>query len=243
MPKKEILVVGHRGAAGLEPENTLGSFQKAVELGVDAVECDLHLSADGELIVIHDDRVDRTTNGKGKVAKMTLSQLRQLDAGKGGIPNAIRRVGNPQRIPTFQELLDLIKGKVQLFCELKAEGTAGPAAAAAIDRGMADDILFISFKQQLLRQVKQARRSLRIGALFAVVRAALFDQALALGIEQVGVQHKQISLGLVERVNKAGIALGAWTPNTPDEFRAMLALGVQQLTTDRPDLLLRHLRR
>jgi glycerophosphoryl diester phosphodiesterase len=91
-----MIIEGHRGVAGLEPENTLRSFQKAIELGVDCVECDLHLTKDRHLVVIHDSSVDRTTNGQGLVEEFTLADIKKLDAGKG------------EKIPALQEVLDLI---------------------------------------------------------------------------------------------------------------------------------------
>ncbi len=106
-----FMIVGHRGAAGYEPENTLLSFQKAIEIGVDWIELDVHRSSDGHLMVIHDDTVDRTTRGHGKVSEMTLAELKKLDAGKG------------QKIPTLQEAIDFMKGKVRVIIEIKQEGT------------------------------------------------------------------------------------------------------------------------
>ncbi len=106
----DFMIIGHRGAAGYEPENTLRSFRKAIDIGVDWIEFDLHRSADGHLVVIHDPTVDRTTNGHGKVSEMTLDELKKLDAGKG------------QQIPTFQEVIDLARGHIRIIPEIKQEG-------------------------------------------------------------------------------------------------------------------------
>lgn len=121
-----VVKVGHRGAAGHEPENTLRSFRRAMELGADMVELDVHLCGSGELVVIHDETVDRTTDGTGEVAKMTLDEMRALDAGKG------------ERIPTLQEVIDLATGRMDINIELKGLGTAGPALEHiedAVDNG------------------------------------------------------------------------------------------------------------
>ena len=117
-------VVGHRGAKGLVPENTLPSFEAAIAFGCDATECDVHLSADGHLVVCHDHTVDRTTNGTGAIAAMTLTELRVLDAGNGA------------QIPLFEEVLALVKGRITLLCELKGDGTADAAVAAVRTAGM-----------------------------------------------------------------------------------------------------------
>ena len=102
-----MILTGHRGAAALEPENTLLSMQKAIDLGVDQIELDVHLTRDQHLVVIHDTTVDRTTDGQGAVADFTLEEIKRLDAGKG------------ERIPTLQEVIDLVRGKVVLQIELK----------------------------------------------------------------------------------------------------------------------------
>ena len=105
-----VNVTGHRGAAGLEPENTLRSFQRALDLGVDAIELDVHLTKDQHLVVIHDATVDRTTDGSGVVGDLTLHKIQQLDAGLG------------EHVPTLQEVIDLVAHKAILQIELKGLG-------------------------------------------------------------------------------------------------------------------------
>jgi glycerophosphoryl diester phosphodiesterase len=224
-----VEVVGHRGAAGVLPENTLEGFRYAIELGVDAVECDVHLSGDGELIVMHDADVDRTTNGSGKIADMTLEEIRAFDAGRG------------EAVPTLDELLETIQGKVRLLCELKADGTEVPAVDAVAARGMESDVLFISFSLERLANVKRRGEGLHVGAVLGFPRARAVDRALELGVCHVGVMYKRISLATVERVREAGVQVGVWTPNELDEMRAMISLGVDCITTDRPDILMGYL--
>src|SRR6056297_2287931 len=105
-----VLKIGHRGAMGYEPENTLRSFKKAIELNVDMVELDVYVCSSGELVVIHDDKVDKTTNGKGYVSEKSFDELRKLDAGMG------------EKIPTLQEVLDLIDKRAKVNIELKGKG-------------------------------------------------------------------------------------------------------------------------
>ena len=102
-----MYVVGHRGAAGVQPENTLPGFEYALSLGCEYVETDVHLSKDGHSVIIHDDTVNRTTNGQGRVADLTLAELRSLDAGQG------------RQIPLLQEVLDVVRDIAILLCELK----------------------------------------------------------------------------------------------------------------------------
>ena len=111
-----VIVIGHRGAAGKEPENTMRSFLTAVKDGCDFVELDVHLTSDGHIVVIHDDTVDRTTDGRGRVSDMDIDSLRSLDAGMG------------ERIPLLKEVLGALGGRCSLNIELKGTGTAGPVS-------------------------------------------------------------------------------------------------------------------
>ena len=143
------LNVGHRGAAGLEPENTLRSFRRASEERADAVELDLRLTREGCLVVLHDADVDRTTNGSGPVAEMTLNELKRLDAGLG------------ERVPTFEEVLEAIE--LPIHAELKVVEAAGPLAASILERGLAGRITPISFYPEALRQTKLSLPDLPVG--------------------------------------------------------------------------------
>jgi glycerophosphoryl diester phosphodiesterase len=222
-----ITVVGHRGAGGLSPENSFKSFEQAISLGVDAVECDVHVSADGRLVVMHDGTVDRTTNGTGAIADMFLADIRRLDAGDGQPP------------PTLEELLDRVRGRCGLYCELKADGTPAPAAEAVNSRGMDDDVLFISFDAQRLANIHKLLPSARTGLLFG--RESFDDILPAIQLaraEMIGVNHRDLSLNTVARAAEAGLQVGAWTPNTTAEMAAMIAMGVVSITSDFPDRLL-----
>jgi glycerophosphoryl diester phosphodiesterase len=226
-----ITSVGHRGAAGLSPENTLAGFQQAMDLGVDAVECDVHVSADGRLVVMHDATVDRTTNGTGALAEMSLDEIRRLDAGDGQPP------------PTLEQLLDLTGGHCGLYCELKADGTEALAAEAVARRDMVGEVLFISFAAQRLANIHEILPSARASLLVGPER---FDEIVAnvelAKAEMIGVHHRYLCPDTVTRAAQAGLAVGAWTPNTTAEMAAMIAMGVDSITTDFPDRLLGLLR-
>ena len=111
--KRHFYKIAHRGASAYEPENTLRSFRRALDMGADLIEFDIRMSSDGHLIVIHDKKVDRTTDGTGLVREMTLGQLKKLDAGKG------------EKIPTLEEVIDFGKGKTRFVIELKEGGVEG----------------------------------------------------------------------------------------------------------------------
>lgn len=222
-------VCGHRGAAGLAPENTLAAFQRALDLGVDMVECDVHTSADGRVMVIHDDTLERTTNGTGHVERMTFDQLRQYDAGQG------------ERIPCFRELLELVKGRAELVCEFKAASSVAPALADVRDAGLLDATTFIAFDWQNLVTLKALEPRARFAALLLNCTDRLLAEALALG-GGVDMHYKRVSLAVSEQIHAAGSFLWVYTPNTWEHHKLLIDLGVDALTTDRPDIALEGLR-
>lgn len=227
---KRIYVVGHRGAAGVLPENTLEGFRYAVELGCEYVECDVHLTRDEYLIVMHDETVDRTTNGTGAIRSLSFEEIRRLDAGNG------------ERVPTLDEVLTLTKGKVQLLCELKGEGVEDAAVEAVLAHRMAEEVVFTSFFPERIQRVKRRDSSLRTGAIFSDPSDEEILRAVEWGVEAVGVHYKNLRLRTVERALAAGIQIRAWNPDTLREQKAMIALGVSGISTNRPDILIAYLR-
>jgi len=224
-----VYVVGHRGAAGVLPENTLAGFRYAVELGVDYVECDVHLTRDGHLVVMHDATVDRTTNGSGRIGELDFAAIRALDAGKG------------ETVPTLDEVLATVQGKVGLLCELKGAGVEDAAVDAVVARGMSSEVIFTCFHLERLAKVKARGEHLRIGAIFSDPTDEDISRASDLGVVGIGVHYRSLNLRTVERVLNAGIDLRAWNPDTLREQLAMIALGVNGVCTNRPDILLEYL--
>lgn len=230
-----MLIIGHRGAAGHEPENTLRSFRRAVEMGVDAIECDVHVCATGELVVIHDSHVDRTTNGKGRVDAMSFSTLRNLDAGKG------------ERIPSLQEVLEIIHGKCAIIIELKGEGTAGPTAEilhTATTTGGWDvsTISVNSFDRTELKDFKRAAPDIP-AALTTLHPLISLSQALEIGIYGLHSWEKFTTASYVTRAHAAGLKMLVWTVNEPDRIKKMFELGVDGIFSDFPDRVLDYKKR
>ncbi len=155
-------IIGHRGASGYKPENTLASFKEAVSLGVDMVECDVYALKTGEVVVFHDDRLERTTNGKGALQDMAFDDLRKLDAGNG------------EKIPLLSEVLDTLNKKVAINIELKGRGTA-TLVAAIIDEYVTkkkwSKALFLvsSFNYTELMKFIELQPTIHIGALFRIL--------------------------------------------------------------------------
>ncbi len=246
------LRVGHRGAAGLAPQNTMASFRVAIATGVDAIELDLHLSSDGRLVVIHDPVVDKLTDGKGRVSAMSLAELRALDA-SARFPGW---TGEPQRIPTLEEILDLLVEPgneavgLQLEIKLDDDGSRHPgieaAALAAIrDRGLVGRTTVISFDFPTLAAARELEPSIRTCALvgkawFKAASGSRADQAAAIaasGADCAGVDHRYLSRELYDALRAAGLGVGAWTVDDPAVMKALSSLGVDFITTNRPDLL------
>ena len=221
-----IEVIGHRGAAGLEPENTLRSIQKAIDLGVDRVEIDVRVTKDGHLVVIHDETVDRTTNGHGYVKDLTFNELRRLDAGKG------------ERIPTLEEALRLTRGKVILQIELKAAEATEPTVHL-IEREHAEgEVIITSFMHELLRKVHDLNPVLRTGALFLDVQGDICQRALDVHSEAIHVYYRNVNHRLVEEAHRRGLKVSVWNPDEVEDMKKMIGLEVDVIGTNRPDILL-----
>ena len=221
-----MILTGHRGAAKLEPENTLLSIQKAIDLGVDQIEIDVHLTRDRHLVVIHDTTVDRTTDGQGAIADLTLAEVKQLDAGKG------------ERIPTLQEVMDLVRGKVILQIELKGPDTSAPVIQTVKQNGMENEVLLTSFVHERLREVRQLNPNLRLGALWGNPPPDACEQAIDMGAEAIHIQHLNIDSELVQKAHAHGLMIRAWNPDTVEEIQHVVDLGVDAIGSNRPDLLI-----
>jgi len=223
-----LLCIGHRGAGGLEPENTLRSVRRALALGVDGIEIDVHL-LDGELIVIHDSTLDRTTNGSGPLRRLSLAQLRSLDAGQG------------EPIPLLREVLDAVDRRALINIELKGRRTALPVVALLrhyiAHRGWSPaHFLISSFRRAELRQLRAS--GLPIGILFA--RSARLFRSLARSLDAVSI-HVPLAHAtprLAARVHADGRKLFVYTVNRPADILRVQQMGVDAIFTDYPNLCL-----
>lgn len=225
-----MLNIGHRGACGYEPENTIISFKKALELGVDAIELDVYVCKTGELVVIHDDTVDRTTNGKGYVINMAFDELRALDAGKG------------EQIPTLQEVLDLINNQVLLNIELKGAGTAEPIAEVIKQytesgKWTKENFLVSSFNHVELKKFNNMMPDIKIGALLCGIPLDYAKQAEALNAYSFNPSMEFINKELVEDAHSRGMKVFVYTVNELQDIEAMKQLGVDGIFINYPDRL------
>jgi len=218
-----FLTVGHRGVMGVEPENTLRSFTRAQREGLDQIELDLHLSKDGALIVMHDDKVDRTTDGSGAVADLTLDELRGLDAGLG------------ERVPVFEEVLDAVDKPIQ--AEIKDIAAARVLAEVLRERDALDRVDVLSFHDEALREVRALLPDARtVLVAEGPLGPDIVPRAQAVGACLVSLELRRISRALVQECHGAGIPVIAWTVNTPADLALVRALGLDGAVTDLPEI-------
>ena len=217
----DFSIIGHRGAAGMAPENTLYGFQCALDEHVDAVEFDIQ-RIDDELVVIHDDTVDRTTDGNGAVTDFSFERLRQLDAGDG------------ERIPTLREVLELIPATVAVNVELKGTNTA--SAAADLLRQYDHQQLVSSFDHGELRQFVAEGSGIPVAPLFGRWREDGLEVAAALKAHAVNVSDRIAIPQRVADILNAGFACYVFTVNDVQRANDLKEMGVTGIFTDRPDL-------
>lgn len=233
------IVLAHRGASGYAPENTLEAFKLAMEMGADGFELDVHLSADGELIVIHDETVDRTTNGKGYVKDMTLAQLKQLDACKD--MEAYRGA----RIPTLGQVYDLIKDTHHMVnVEIKTDNIfykdiEKKCLELEQEKGMQGRILYSSFNHYTAVELKHLAPDAKVGLLYEEELYHPWEYAKSLDMDAIHPPKKNVYIpGLVEGALAAGIAVNVWTVNDEDTMKECLKYGIG-IITNYPDIALR----
>jgi len=244
-----VLVAAHRGGALLWPENSLLAFRNAAGLDVDYLELDVHLSRDGELVVIHDPTLERTTTGTGAVRDRTLADLRTLRLkDRSGVVTE-------EPIPTFDEVAALASSAGRrLLLEIKV----GPDRArypeieekvlAALERHrLADGAVVMAFEEATWRRIRELKPSIRAGALYSprmLERSgrsvdAVLDEARQAGVAFVGLHQALADSRAVERAMAAGILLGVWTVNEPVALQRIFDLGAAIVISDRPDLAAR----
>jgi glycerophosphoryl diester phosphodiesterase len=233
------LVIAHRGFSGQAPENTLAAFRMAQAAGADAVELDVTTSKDGEVVVIHDPKVDRTTNGRGKVADLTLKELLALDAGSW-----FDRRYAEERIPTLEEVLRLL-GPTGLLIniEIKKEaalGTEEKVSELVRRAGLLERVVVSSFDHPRVVRVREIAPRLVTAVL--VGRASLAGPSLAAAARDAGArmlvaQHRALTLEAVEEARRLGLKVWAYTADSTRDMKRMLGLGVDGIVTNHPDRL------
>lgn len=234
-----MLIVAHRGSSGSAPENTLAAFRKAIADGADGIELDVRLTRDGELVVLHDQRINRTTNGRGKIWDLTLAEMRQFDAGSWYAKKFSR-----ERIPTLREVLDLLPQHFLLNIEVKTDGQ--PRARQRLSESLArllreeksaGRVVVSSFDHKFLKRFHQLAPAIRIGALYLPLRdfrKKPSRMCRSIGATAFICSNAQLNARIATDVLNEGLALACYGVNRRQDVEKVLALGASILITDYP---------
>ncbi|WP_223643080.1 glycerophosphodiester phosphodiesterase [Planococcus sp. 4-30] len=244
--QQKMVNIAHRGASGHAPENTMEAFQKGVEMKSDYIEIDVQMTKDGELVVIHDTTVNRTTNGTGKVGDLTLEEIRQLDAGSW-FSEAYAGEG----VPTFEEVLDAFRGKVGILIELKAPelypGVEEKMADALIERNMSiannNKIIIQSFNHESMKKSKELLPNLSHGVLTGGSWADVTEEQLAHFATYADYFNPTMNIvtdELVSDVHEAGMDIYPYTSRSQEQALRLFDLNVDGIITDYPEHVYHH---
>lgn len=229
--------IGHRGAAGTAPENTIASMQKALASGVDAVEFDVHRTRDGQLVVIHDPTLNRTSTGTGAISQLTLGEIQQHDAGAWKSPAYAG-----ERIPSLAELVAAVPAPTVLFLELKAGSFMYPGIEQDLARfittnGITDRVQISSFDHHALRLLRELLPTVPTGMLYYAKPIDAIGMARACGATALHPMWMYVTPEDVAEAHAAGLQVNVWTPNSVDDIAHCKTLGIDGIITDYPERL------
>ena len=230
---KKIMVIGHRGAAGHEVENTIPSIDKAISLGVDAVEVDVFLCKSGELVVFHDKNLSRLTNSNAFIESLTLDSINKID------------VINNHKIPTLEEVIKFINKRVHLNIELKGLNTAKPTyellqSLFLNKQELIDKISISSFNWEELDIIYNLDNDISTAVLTetkAIQRA--INQAKKINAKAINIDYKLLNRKVVKKIKSENLIINAWTVNEINQIKRIINLGVDGIITDFPDRVIK----
>lgn len=232
-----MLILGHRGASGYAPENTIAAFGLGIRQGCHGFEFDVQLSRDGEPVVHHDWSVERTTGGTGDIRDLTFREIRSLDAGKWFSPEY-----RGEKIPALAEVLELIPEKMLLNVELKSRASDGPGLeektiAVLRKHGRLENTILSSFNHLSLKRARDIAPGIRLGMLYEALLLRPFDylKNLDLGLYSIHPLHDYVSSDLVLETHLHGMKMACWTVNSTERARELLKDGVDIIITNYPD--------
>lgn len=231
-----MLLIAHRGASGYAPENTMAAFRKAVAMGLSFIETDLQLSRDARFVAIHDDTVNRTTNGQGAVHDLSLAELRRLDAGSW-----FGNTFSGERIPTLEEILEFAKRHdVVFYLEIKPGGSWGGEHAlisALRESGEIARVVVISFDALIVAAVRKTEPTLMTGLLFDGQIEKPIEKALEIGARQLVIRGDLVTPAMIAEAKRNDLQIICWTVNHPVHMRMLASAGVAGIMSDYPDRL------
>ena len=221
MPR--VLRIGHRGAAGHAPENTLAAVRQGIELGVDFVEIDVRRTADGVLVALHDATVNRTTNGRGRVEALSLGEVRKLDAGNG------------ERIPTVEEVLQMAGGRTGLMLELKVDGLAHLTVQTVQKVQLDTPVIYASFLHKELTHVRAVETEAALMVLFDRLPRTPVPYAMQYQPVYVGLRHDRATRPLVEAFHRENVKVWVYTANSLADIARAISIGVDGVISNFPE--------
>lgn len=230
------LIIGHRGASAVAPENTLAAFKAAVAAGADGIEFDVRLASDGIPVVIHDDTLYRTGGVRKRVADLTSSELNKIDVGSW-----FGRDFGDQRVPSLSELFELFESNELLLC-LEMKGVTLQLVEACCrlieQHRLKDRVILSSFEHSALETVKSIDSTFRTAALFQSPFAFIVERAIAIGASEIAVHHRITDERLAQKARLADLRVVTWTVDDPAWVKRAQAIGIDALITNNPAALL-----
>jgi glycerophosphoryl diester phosphodiesterase len=230
--ERRVLNIAHRGASGRFPENTLRAFGAAIDAGAQMCELDVQLSRDGAVVVIHDETVDRTTDGRGAVRVLTLDELKRLDAGV--------RYGDDfrgERIPTLEEVFALTDARCELNIEIKGAGVERKVCDLIVEHRALASAMVSGFDWDALAIVRHLEPRVRVGLLGSQWPARLVGAAFEMRAEAINPRSDIVTEDLCIAAHQRNLSVYTWTVDEPDEMRRLIAFGVDGIMTNYPERL------
>ena len=218
---RNVLIIAHRGASAYAPENTLDSFKKALSMGARAIECDVRMSKDKKLVVIHDETIDRTTKGKGFVRDFSAEELKK------------------HSIPELKELLELMKNKdILLLIEIKEPGTEKQVINLLKDERMETRSAIVSFYPEVIEKAKKLDNKIRAGLIFSRISGKEIETAIKIKADWILPRRSLIDKEIIAEAHDEGIKVYTWTIDDKEEAKKAIELGLDGIASNKPDLLL-----
>ena len=237
---KNTLIVAHRGISSLYPENTLIAFKEAMKLGVDMIELDVHQTRDGKLVVIHDDSLDRTTNGKGKVNQITLKEIKKHSAGKW-----FSKKFEKEKIPLLGEVFEMVKNKkIKLLIEIKQVGVEKSLLNLIKRYKIFDNVICGSFYLESIVRIRKLSPAIPTAFITDSLNLERMKKTLLReGINIVAINFSNLSSSLLKSYHASGFVVDAWTIDDRGDMKKNLDMGLEMITTNYPQRLKKLLKR
>ena len=224
-----IQIVGHRGFSGIYPENTILAFKKAIELGVDFIELDVRQTRDGELVVLHDEKIDRTTDGTGFVSEMTFKEIRRYDAGKWkNFPG--------EKIPHLEEVFEILDSKTGLLIEIKKCDIERFVKTFEKYYRTMKKVFVGSFNLEYIESVRKLMPEVPVSLISSAVVENL-RRLISCGVKKLDIEFHCLDRTIVKKFVASGFIVNAWTPDTQEDLLTVIQYYPQFITTNRPDIL------